>query len=82
MDPDVYARLSSTALSLLPPKDSDTAEALAFAGPYIMPALHRQVAKKISEAAGLVRTASMIGGESAIALIRILAAQFDGWAQN
>ena len=78
LDPDVYARLSATALSLLPPKDSDTAEALAFAGPYIMPALHRQVAKKISEAAGLVRTASMIGGESAIALIRILAAQFDG----
>ena len=78
LDPDVYARLSSTALSLLPPKDSDTAEVLAFAGPYIMPALHRQVPKDISEAAGLVRTASMIGGESALLLIRRLAERFDG----
>ena len=78
LDPEVYARLTSTALSLLPPKDSDTAEALAFAGPFIMPALLNQVPTEVSEAAGLVRTASIIGGESAILVIRRLAESFDG----
>lgn len=78
LEPAVYARLTSTALSLLPPKDSDTAEALAFAGSFIMPALLSQVPKDVSEAAGLVRTASIIGGESAVLLTRRLAERFDG----
>lgn len=70
LDPATYARVQACAAALIPPKRLSEAKELAAAGEAVLSLLPRGNRRVlVSEAAATVRTAAIIGGESALEIL-------------
>ncbi|MFJ9690702.1 NACHT domain-containing protein [Kitasatospora sp. NPDC101183] len=70
LDPDVRDEVTEHAAALLPPRNKEEAEALAAAGPVILDLLPGPDGLDDDEAAAVVHTAALIGGEAAMGVMK------------
>ncbi|MFG2722501.1 NACHT domain-containing protein [Streptomyces sp. NPDC048416] len=70
LDPLVRAEVEERARELMPPRTWDEAEALAKVGPLVLELLPGPEGLSEDEAACVVRTAGLIGGDTALGVIR------------
>jgi NACHT domain len=78
LEPELRQEIGQVAVTLIPPRTKEVAEAIVYAGPGILDFLAAQTPKSLEEASAYVRTASLIGGISALSLIGKIAKSFDG----
>ncbi|GIH28463.1 hypothetical protein Aph01nite_67730 [Acrocarpospora phusangensis] len=76
LEPPIRDRIQSMAAELLPPNDVDDAESLAMAGDFVIDLLTVRTIETPRQAAAVVRTASLIGGEAAVRVIGDVAARY------
>ncbi|MER0444892.1 NACHT domain-containing protein [Streptomyces sp. Edi4] len=70
LDPAVRADVETRARELMPPRTWDEAEVLAKVGPLVLELLPGPEGLSEDEAAAVVRTAGLVGGDAALGVIR------------
>ncbi|MCI3224794.1 NACHT domain-containing NTPase [Streptomyces sp. NP-1717] len=70
LDPEVRTEVERRAAALIPPKNEEEANRLADAGPLVLDLLPGPEGLSDVEAAAVVRTAQLIGGEHALQVLR------------
>ncbi|WKU44258.1 NACHT domain-containing protein [Streptomyces sp. VNUA116] len=69
LDPEVRAGIESRTKALLPPRDDEDAEALAKAGELVIELLQGPEELDVESARATIRTARLIGGDGALAVL-------------
>jgi NACHT N-terminal Helical domain 1/NACHT domain len=78
LEPKLRDKIQQVAVTLIPPKTREVAEAIVYAGPGMLDLLMTRTPKSLEEASAYVRTASLIGGIGALRLIGEVAKSFEG----
>ncbi|MFC8078741.1 NACHT domain-containing protein [Streptomyces sp. NPDC057307] len=69
LDPEIRAEVERRAAALIPPKNGDEAQWLSYAGPLVLDLLPGPLGLSYREAAAVVTTARLIGGDHALQVL-------------